>query len=170
MLTRNQILPVGSVITVRYSEDRVDLTIAVIIGHLTLRRDMVNRFDYTCVKFPQGVEDGLMYVNDEDIAEILYRAADYDERHREWMIRKFAEYKAYYDHYGHLPRPDIDKIRREMIHVETTAKHTRRFGVRATMLILSLSGAALLSVLSGTYLTIIGAVLFMCAGFLIAQK
>ncbi len=170
MLTRNQILPVGSVITVRHIKDKDEITVAVIIGHLTLRRDMINRFDYTCVKFPQGVEEGLMYVNDEDIEETLYRATDYDERHQEWMVRKYAEYKAYYEHYGELPRPNIDKIRQEMIHLESTAKRTRRNGVRIIMLILSLSGAALLSVLSGTYLTIIGAVLFMVAGFFMAKK
>ncbi len=170
MLTRNQILPVGSVITVRHTKDKDEITVAVIIGHLTLRRGMINRFDYTCVKFPQGVEEGLLYVNDEDIEEILYQATDYDERHQEWMVRKYAEYKAYYEHYGNHPRPDIDKIRQEMIHLDSTVKHTRRNGVRIIMLILSLNGAALLSVLSGTYLTIIGAVLFMVAGFLITKK
>ncbi len=170
MLTRNQILPVGSVITVRQGKNPDEITVAVIIGHLTLRRNMINRFDYTCVRFPEGVEEGLVYVNNEDIEEILCRATDYDERHRDWLIRKYAEYKAYYEHYGELPRPDIDKIRQEMIPLEPTQNHARRYGVRITMLILSLSGAALLSVLSGTYLTIIGAVLFMCAGFLWAKK
>lgn len=48
-------------------------TIAVIMGHLTLRRDMISRYDYTCVEYPCGIENGLFYVNQEDIIEVIHR-------------------------------------------------------------------------------------------------
>ena len=117
MLERNQILPVGSLITIRHETDKGKETVCVVVGHLTLRREIISRFDYTCVKFPQGVEDGLIYVNHDDIVNIIYRASDYDELNETWMNRKYAEYVAYYKHYGEYQRPDIDKIFTRLIHL-----------------------------------------------------
>ncbi len=168
MLERNQILPVGSVITVRNTIDKGKEAVCVVVGHLTLRREMINRFDYTCVKFPQGVEDGLLYVNHEDIVNIIYRASDYDELNETWMNRKYAEYVAYYKHYGETQRPDIDKIRQNIHQVEPPTQH-KRYAAKMTILILTISGAALLSVLSGTWMTFVGAALFVFAGYYIKK-
>ncbi len=168
MLERSQILPVGSLITIRHETDKGKETVCVVVGHLTLRRDIISRFDYTCVKFPQGVEDGLIYVNHDDIVNTIHRASDYDELNEVWMNRKYAEYVAYYKHYGEFQRPEIDKIRQNIFQVDPPAKR-KNFIAQITILIISISGAALLSVLSGTWMTSVGAALFMLAGYCIKK-
>lgn len=114
MLTKNHVLPIGSVIAVRFNSDEGKHTIAVIIGHLTLRRDMVSRYDYTCVEYPCGVENGLFYVNQEDIIDVIHRTPDHDNLHMDWMEVKYAEYLAYYRHYDPDGRPDIDSLRQSI--------------------------------------------------------
>ncbi len=168
MLERNQIFPVGSLITIRHETDKGKETVCVVVGHLTLRREIISRFDYTCVKFPQGVEDGLIYVNHDDIVNIIYRASDYDELNETWMNRKYAEYVAYYKHYGEYQRPDIDKIRQNIYQIDPPTR-CKRFIAQITILLLSISGAAVLSVLSGTWMTIVGAALFLLAGYCIKK-
>ena len=81
---------------------------------------------------------------------------------------QYAEYVAYYKHYGEYQRPDIDKIRQNIQQIDPPTG-CKRFIAQITILILSISGAALLSVLSGTWMTIVGAALFMLAGYCIKK-
>lgn len=63
MLKKDQILPIGSLVTVFFKSDGGKETIALIVGHLTMQKHMISRYDYTCVAAPAGIEDGLFYIN-----------------------------------------------------------------------------------------------------------
>lgn len=114
MLTKNHVLPIGSVITVCFNSDEGRCTIAVIIGHLTFRKDMISRYDYTCVEYPCGIENGLFYVNHEDVIDVIQVPTDPSNLHTDWMEVKYAEYQAYYRHYDPDGRPDIDSLRQSI--------------------------------------------------------
>ena len=151
MLEKNEILPVGSIVTVDFNIERGEKTILVIAGHLTLQRNMISRYDYTCVKFPMGTEKGLFYINHTDIVAILYESPDYFGLHEAWMTRKYAEYRAYYHHF---PTEQKTNIQMMNVSLDVAAKRfiTRwkaRRAVQGIGVSISIVSAGFIAVLTG---------------------
>lgn len=89
MLKKDQILPIGSLVTVFFKSDGGKETIALIVGHLTMQKHMISRYDYTCVAAPAGIEDGLFYINHSDICSVLHRPSGADYFPENWLERKY---------------------------------------------------------------------------------
>lgn len=115
MLERKQILPIGSTVAVCYRTDGGKETLLQVVGHLTLRRARVCLYDYICVYYPQGIEDGLVYINHTDIVRVLDPAELRNDTYDRWLARKYGEYLAYYETRDPKERPDIDTTRREIL-------------------------------------------------------
>lgn len=166
MLQKDQILPIGSVVTVRFPDDDGKETVALIVGHLTLRKDRKCFFDYVCVEYPVGMEEGLFYINEPDIVKILYRATDTGQLHEKWMNRKYAEYQAYYRQYHPDLRPSIDDVRAKTKNVGAILRQMRkiRFTLRCVCAIGFVIGAVLTAVLTKSWAAVTGAILFFLAG------
>lgn len=125
MLKKDQILPIGSLVTVFFKSDGGKETIALIVGHLTMQKHMISRYDYTCVAAPAGIEDGLFYINHSDICSVLHRPSGADYFPENWLERKYAEYTAYYRNYDPAERPDIDTMRGNLKAKFETLKNTK---------------------------------------------
>lgn len=168
MLQKNQVLPIGSVVTVRFSSDAGRETVAVIVGHLTLRNDRKCCFDYACVEYPAGIEEGLFYINEPDIVSVLYRACDTGQMHENWMERKYAEYQAYYRQYRPDLRPSIDDVRRKTKNAGGISRRMKRMRLvkRWVCAIGFLIGAVLTAVLTKSWEAVTGAVFFFIIGWL----
>lgn len=168
MLQKNQVLPIGSVVTVRFTSDVGRETVAVIVGHLTLRRDRKCCFDYACVEYPAGIEDGLFYINEPDIVSVLYQANDTGQMHEKWMERKYAEYQAYYRQYRPDLRPSIDDVRMKTKNAGGISRHLKRIRLarRWVCAIGFLIGTVLTAVLTKSWEAVTGAVLFFITGWL----
>ena len=106
MLSKREIMSVGTIVRIRYENDCKD-TLAVIVGHLSLSKQMQCHYDYICVEYPFGIERGILYVNHTDILEKLHYFLDYDELHSKWMERKYGDYLVYYKYYRANLRSDI---------------------------------------------------------------
>ena len=78
MLSKREIMSVGTIVRIRYENDCKD-TLAVIVGHLSLSKQMQCHYDYICVEYPFGIERGILYVNHSDILEKLHYFLDYDD-------------------------------------------------------------------------------------------
>ena len=115
MLERKQILPIGSTVAVCYRTDGGKETLLQVVGHLTLRRAKVCLYDYVCIYYPQGIEDGLVYINHTDIVRVLDSAELRSDMYDRWLARKYGEYLAYYETYNPNERPDIDTTRSEIL-------------------------------------------------------
>lgn len=115
MLERKQILPIGSTVAVCYRTDGGKETLLQVVGHLTLRRARVCLYDYICVYYPQGIEDGLVYINHTDIVRVLDPAELRNDTYDRWLARKYGEYLAYYETHNPNERPDIDTTRSEIL-------------------------------------------------------
>ncbi len=168
MLQKNQVLPIGSVVTVRFKSDVGRETVAVIVGHLTLRNDRKCCFDYACVEYPAGIEDGLFYINEPDIVSVLYQANDTGQMHEKWMERKYAEYQAYYRQYRPDLRPSIDDVRTKTKNAGGISRHLKRIRLtrRWVCAIGFLIGTVLTAVLTKSWEAVTGAVLFFITGWL----
>lgn len=161
MLKRTQILPIGSLISVQF--EKGENTVFVIVGHLTLQNSIINPYDYTCVRFPMGIEAGLVYINHEHIVAIVYRANDYENLHEDWMMRKYAEYKAYYRHYALDARQDITVVPITMYETEQKRRKHRKIKrmLYSSALIVKIAGAGYLTILTENWMVGI------CAWFLV---
>lgn len=111
MLERKQILPVGSRITVCFASDGGKETFLVVVGHLSLKRAMMCYYDYVCVPYPAGMDEGLIYVNHTDVVRVLTEPEIPDDAYDRWLARKYPEYVAYYENGKPEERPDIDTMR-----------------------------------------------------------
>lgn len=169
MLTKKQILPVGSTVSVRFSDEEA-YTNAIIIGHLTLKRGMVSRFDYTCVSSPGGVEDGVFYINHDDIVEVLHRGNDQGKAYYKWIERKYAEYLSYYKNYGQECRPSIEEVRRA-IHEEKIDSPPQNIKWYNGIIAISgmLCSALLSALIMQSWLAGVGAALCFTAGYVIKR-
>ena len=85
------------------------------MGHLTLRRAKVCLYDCVCIYYPQGIEDGLVYINHTDIVRVLDSAELRSDMYDRWLARKYGEYLAYYEAHNPNERPDIDTTRSEIL-------------------------------------------------------
>ncbi len=171
MLQKNQILPIGSVVTVRFACEVGRETVAVIVGHLTLRNDRKCYFDYACVEYPAGIEEGLFYINEPDIVSVLYRANDTGQMHENWMERKYAEYQAYYRQYRPDLRPSIDDVRMKTKNAGGISRHLKqmRLARRWVCALGVLIGTVLTAVLTRSWEAVTGAVLFFITGGLFGE-
>lgn len=148
MLKRSEIFPIGSMVTVQF--EKGEDTVLVVVGHLTLQKNAISRYDYTCVEFPMGVEMGLVYINHEDIVMVVYHASDYGDLHENWMMRKYAEYKAYYRHFAPETRPDISVVRTAIHEAEHILPKRRRIKIimSSAILMAEIAGATSLTILT----------------------
>ncbi len=118
MLDRKQILPLGSKVSVQYAMDDGKETILLIVGHLSLRKHHVCHYDYICVRFPDGIEKDMHYINHSDIVRVICTPEPTGEEYLKWLERKYGEYETYYKNYNPDERTDIDTLRKRVI--ETT--------------------------------------------------
>lgn len=172
MLKKEQILPIGSVVAVRFDEDvgrdTGQLTPFVIVGHLTLRKGRKCCYDYMCVEYPSGMDDGLVYINHDDIANVLWRSTDFDELHAKWMECKYAEYVSYYKNYHSELRPDINTMREKsrktgaLLRRCEQINNIKRWMCAGVILI----GAVLTAILTKSWYVVTGAILFAFFGWL----
>lgn len=118
MVEKGQVLPVGSIVTVKFDADMGRVTTALIVGHLSLLKPHKCFYDYICVEYPYGVEKGTFYINHADIICVSHRTDDSENKHEKWMERKYGEYLAYYNQYRFDVRPTIDELRRRKARAE----------------------------------------------------
>ena len=117
MLSKREIMSVGTIVRIRYENDCKD-TLAVIVGHLSLSKQMQCHYDYICVEYPFGIERGILYVNHTDILEKLHYFLDYDELHSKWMERKYGDFLVYYKYYRADLRSDMNDIRKQIFNAK----------------------------------------------------
>ena len=117
MLSKREIMSVGTIVRIRYENDCKD-TLAVIVGHLSLSKQMQCPYDYICVEYPFVIERGILYVNHTDILEKLHYFLDYDELHSKWMERKYGDYLVYYKYYRADLRSDMNDIRKQILNAK----------------------------------------------------
>jgi len=116
MFEKKHLLPLGSKVTVRYALDGGIETVLFVVGHLSLRNRTVCHFDYICVPYPGGFEEGIRYINHSDIVRVICRADETDEAYIKWREKKYIEYKVYYENYDTEKRADIDTMRESVVH------------------------------------------------------
>ena len=168
MLKKTQVLPIGSIVAVMFPSGNGEETIAVIIGHLTLKKDRQCFYDYACVEYPSGIENGVFYINEPDITRVISKAEDYEQKHKKWMERKYAEYTVYYSQYRSDLRPDIDKMRKMASGAEDTLHPIKRIHVikRWICALLILIGAVLTAFATKSWEAVTGALFFAFIGWL----
>lgn len=166
MLERKQILPIGSTVAVCYRTDGGKETILQVVGHLTMRRAKVCLYDYVCVYYPQGMEDGLVYINHTDIVRVVDPSELQNEAYDRWLTRKHGEYLAYYNTRDPKERPDIDTARREfLIGRERERKNNRiRKWMRIVCAAAITLGAGLAFLLTKRWEIAVGALFFAFLG------
>lgn len=166
MLEKRQILPIGSVVAVCYRTDGGKETLLQIVGHLTLRRAKVCLYDYVCVMYPQGIEDGLVYINHTDIVRVLEPDELRGEVYDRWLTRKYTEYQAYYETYDPEKRPDIDTTREQLLLGREREHRNNRIRRYANALCTGvlLLGAGLAFLLTKSWEIAVGAIFFALVG------
>lgn len=166
MLERKQILPIGSTVAVCYRTDGGKETLLQVVGHLTLRRAKVCLYDYVCIYYPQGIEDGLVYINHTDIVRVLDSAELRSDMYDRWLARKYGEYLAYYETHNPNERPDIDTTRSEILigreqeHRNNKIRKWMRFLCAATITL----GAVIAFLLTKRWEIAVGALFFALLG------
>ncbi len=171
MLKKEQVLPIGSVVTVRFDDDvgrdTGQDTLCIIVGHLTLQKGRKCCYDYMCVEYPSGMDDGLFYINHDDIESVLWHSTDFDELHAHWMDRKYAEYVAYYKNYNSELRPSISEMRAKskkagaLLHLCERYYNIKRWMCAGLFLV----GAVLTGLLTKSWYAVAGAFLFAFIGW-----
>lgn len=131
-----------------------------------MRRAKVCLYDYVCVYYPQGIEDGLVYINHTDIVRVVDPSELRNETYDRWLTRKYGEYLAYYNTRDPKERPDIDTTRREiLIGRERERKNNR---IRKWMRIICTAaitlGAGLAFLLTKRWEIAVGALFFAFLG------
>ena len=168
MLEKKQILPIGSLVSVRYASDGGTETVLMIVGYLSLRSKTICHYDYQCVLYPNGYYSGIYYINHSDIVRVLCRAEDHEGKHSEWLDRKYIEYEVYYKNYDVSKRPDIDVMRSAVINrinYLEAEKPRRKINaiIKITGIVLS-AGIAVL--LTGSWWTGLCALIFALLGYM----
>lgn len=115
MFEKKQMLPLGSKVTVCYALDGGTETVLVVVGHLSLRNKTACHYDYICVRYPDGIEGGIHYVNHSDIVRVICRADENNEAYIKWRDKKFIEYESYYNNYDTEKRADINTVRESVV-------------------------------------------------------
>lgn len=166
MLEKMQILPIGSTVAVCYRTDGGKETILQIVGHLTMRRAKVCLFDYVCVYYPQGIEDGLIYINHTDIVRVVDSSELQNKLYDRWLARKHGEFLAYYNTRDPKKRPDIDTMRSNMLIArEREHRHNKiKRWMRAICTVAIIIGAGLAFLLTKQWESTIGVVFFALIG------
>lgn len=169
MLEKKQILPIGSLVSVRYASDGGAETVLMIVGHLSLRRKSLCHYDYQCVIFPNGYDNGIYYINHSDIVRVHCCAKDYDGVHSRWLDGKYIEYKVYYENYDISKRPDIDVMRSAVIHRSNHSEEKKlRKRVSAVIKIIGIVlSAGIAALLTGSWWTGLCALFFALVGYMI---
>ena len=170
MLMKHQILAVGTMAKIKFEKEQ-QKTFVVIIGHLTLSKKMKCHFDYVCVEYPYGIENDIMYINHEDIIEVLYCPDDYENRNQKWIERKYGEHLAYYKHYHYELRPDKEEIRERITISDNLIKKHNNKGTIITIGIIMLLtlGIGITALFTKQWLVLPGAILFTVLGFTYAK-
>lgn len=130
MFEKKQMLPIGSKVTVCYASDGGTETVLVVVGHLSLRNKNTCHYDYVCVPYPNGFEDGIRYINHSDIVRVICRADETDEAYIKWREKKYAEYKVYYENYDSKKRADIDTVREQVVHWKNELEESERYTLK----------------------------------------
>lgn len=166
MLEKRQILPIGSAVAVCYRTDGGKETLLLIVGHLTLRREKVCLYDYVCVNYPQGIEDGLVYINHADIVRVLDPDELRGEAYDRWLARKYPEFVAYYENGNYENRPDIDTMRAMTLEARDRAYRKNRIKkiARYTCVGLCTLGVGLTVLLTNCWWMAVGALFFIFLG------
>lgn len=166
MLEKRQILPIGSVVAVCYRTDGGKETLLQIVGHLTLRREKVCLYDYVCVLYPQGIEDGLVYINHTDIVRVPDPDELRSDAYDRWLARKYPEFVAYYENGEHKNRPDIDTMRAMTLETRDRAYRKNRIKkiARYTCAGLCTLGVGLTVLLTNRWEMAVGALFFVFLG------
>lgn len=171
MLSKREILSIGTVVRIRYENDGKD-TLAVIVGHLTLSKRMKCHYDYICVEYPYGIEKGIFYINHADILETLYYCTDYEDLHSKWMERKYGDYLAYYKYYQVDLRPDKNEMRKRSIEAKNLVDYyTPKFKIITGIISILIGiGIGIAAVLTHQWLAVPGAVLFAIIGLFVGKS
>ncbi len=168
MMEKKKILPIGSVVSVKYAIDKGKETVHVIVGHLSLRKASLCHYDYICVLFPFGVEKGLYYINYTDIVSVINVPSFTDEIYEKWLEIKADEYDTYYKHYRYYERPDIDAMRKRVVQGRNI--FDRKTEMKKAVGIICLGGitlgAAAVAFLAGEWESGVCAFLFALMGYL----
>ena len=153
MFEKKQMLPIGSKVTVRYALDGGTETVLVIVGHLSLRKKFESHYDYVCVLYPNGIEDGIRYINHTDIVSVIYDADKTDKAYIKWCDKKFIEYKVYYENYDPKKRINIDAMRESIVDWQNKAEDTkeRKHIKKAVVAAIIIFGAGVTVLLSGNW-------------------
>ncbi len=165
MIEKSNVLPVGSMITVRFASEGRD-TVAVIVGHLSLRKDRQCFYDYVCVEYPKGYENGVFYINQENIATVISTPADLGNNYERWLERKFAEYKVYYSDYHPELRPDPEKARVSSKIADRMYLQNKKLRIvkRLICTLIGIIGAAAIALVTESWEATCGAVLLYIFG------
>lgn len=171
MLSKREIMSVGTIVRIRYENDGKD-TLAVIVGHLSLSKQMKCHYDYICVEYPYGIEKGIFYINHSDILETLYHCTDYQELHCKWMERKYGDYLAYYKHYRVDLRPDKNEMRKRHIAAKNlvdyyTPKLKNIIGIISVLIGI---GIGITALFTHQWLAVPGAVIFVLVAVYMFKK
>ena len=171
MFEKKQMLPIGSKVTVCYALDGGAETLLVIVGHLSLRNKTACHYDYICVRYPNGIERGIYYINHSDIVRVIYRADETDDAYIKWRDKKFIEYEAYYNNYDTENRVDIDTIRENVVYWQNEIdKDDGRTRIRKTLNIATvIIGAGITVLLTGCWWMGLCAILFGMFGYFIKK-
>ncbi len=166
MIEKTNVLPVGSMITVRFASEGGRETVAVIVGHLSLRKDRQCFYDYVCVEYPKGYENGVFYINHDDIASVVSAPDDVGNKHERWLERKYAEYKVYYSDYHPELRPDPEKARLSSRIADLMYLRNKKIHIikRIVCAIAGIAGAASIAFVTKSWEAACGAVLFYVVG------
>ena len=171
MKDKNEILQIGSIVSVCVESEKGTLTELMIIGHLCLRKKFICHYDYVCVPYPFGIEDSICYINDSDIVRVVSCCPLNleDEKQLKWSLRKQAEYMAYYNNYKVSNRPnDKNENEKQFILVnEFAQKENKNKICKAIGIALLLGGMILAVLLTNCWWTGICAALFFILGYII---
>ena len=171
MFEKKQMLPLGSKVTVCYALDGGTESVLVVVGHLSLRNRNACYYDYICVRYPNGIADGIHYINHSDIVRVICRADETDEEYIKWRDKKFIEYEAYYNNYDTEKRADIDTMREAVVHWHNRIdENNGRTRIRKILNITAITcGAGITVLLTGCWWMGLCALLFGMFGYLIKK-
>lgn len=171
MLSKREIMSVGTIVRIRDENDCKD-TLAVIVGHLSLSKQMQCHYDYICVEYPFGIERGILYVNHSDILEKLHYFLDYDELHSKWMERKYGDYLVYYKYYRADLRSDMNDIRKQIFNAKNRLDNYALKLKNFISLICAITGIGIgiTAFLTHQWLAVPGAVIFVLVAVYMFKK
>ena len=167
MFEKKQMLPLGSKVTVCYALNGGTETVLVVVGHLSLRNRNACYYDYICVRYPNGIADGIHYINHSDIVRVICRSDETDEAYIKWREKKYIEYKVYYENYDISKRADIDTMRGAVVYWKNKLdEQNEQKPIRMAIYIAALLlGAGVAVLLTGSWWTGLCALIFAVWGY-----